>query len=40
MWDALRSVLVVDPLLAGLWLLSAVGLAGLLVYAWQRLSGA
>jgi hypothetical protein len=35
---ALRDVFFsVDPRLAALWFLSAIALAGLLVYAWRRL---
>jgi len=37
--QALRDAFPVDPWLAALWLLSALGLAALLVYVWQRLSG-
>jgi len=36
---ALRDAFPVNPWLAVLWFLSAIALAGLLVYAWQRLSG-
>jgi hypothetical protein len=36
---ALRDVLPANPWPAALWFLSAVGLGGLLVYAWQRLFG-
>ncbi len=35
----LGQVVSVDPLWAALWWLSAVVLAGLLVYVWQRLLG-
>ena len=38
-WDALTAVMVVNPLLAGLWLLAAMVLASLLVYAWRRFIG-
>lgn len=38
-WDALTATLVVDPLLALAWLASALVLAGLIVYVWQRLFG-
>jgi len=34
---ALRDVVQVNPWLAALWLLSAIVLAGLIVYAWERL---
>jgi hypothetical protein len=34
---ALRDVVQVDPWLAALWLSCAIALAGLIVYAWQRL---
>jgi hypothetical protein len=36
---ALRDAFPVNPWLAALWFLSAIALAGLVVYAWQRLSG-
>jgi hypothetical protein len=36
---ALRHAFPVNPWLAALWFLSAIVLAGLVVYAWQRLSG-
>jgi hypothetical protein len=38
-WDALAAVMVVNPLLAALWLLTAMVLAALLVYGWRRLIG-
>ena len=38
-WDALAAIMVVSPALAGLWLGSAMVLAVLLVYAWQRFIG-
>jgi hypothetical protein len=34
---ALRNAFPIDPWLAALWLLSALALAALLVYGWQRL---
>ena len=37
--SALADVFHVNPLLAATWWLAAVVLAGLLVYAWQRLLG-
>jgi len=35
---ALRDAVPVNPWLAALWLISAIALGGLLVYAWQRLT--
>jgi hypothetical protein len=37
--DALMATIVVKPLSAALWLLSAMLLAVILVYAWQRVFG-
>ena len=36
---ALRDAFPVNPWLAAVWFLSALALAGLLVYAWKRLLG-
>jgi hypothetical protein len=36
---ALKEAFPVNPWLAALWLLSAIVLAGLLVYVWRRLLG-
>ena len=36
---ALRDAFPVNPWLAALWFLSAIALAGVAVYAWQRLAG-
>jgi hypothetical protein len=36
--DALKNTVSVNPWLAGLWLMAAVALAGLLVYTWRRLA--
>jgi hypothetical protein len=38
-WDAVKGIMVVDPALVALWLLSAMVLAALLVYAWRRFIG-
>jgi hypothetical protein len=38
-WDALAAIMVVSPLWAGVWLVAALVLAVLMVFAWPRLFG-